>query len=109
MAHSTTFLPDVCPACKSIETVSSIEPATSIHYARLECLRCGRFIKWLAHPPEHQQFIDTLLATGQIKGWEAFFLRNIRTRRHLSAKQSEKLVQIANRYQLENSIAVFVD
>ncbi len=94
---------DYCPSCGSYNLVELLEPETSIHYGRVTCGDCQRFIKWLPKPPPHQQLIDAALASGRITGWEHLFLRNIRNRKKLTPKQKEKFDQIITRHQIKTN------
>ncbi|PMB27799.1 hypothetical protein [Fischerella thermalis] len=92
---------EACPRCGSLNLIQSTN-LPGIHWGEVRCSDCGRHLKWLPSPKieeAHQKrilLIDSLLPVT--KGWENFYLKNIRDIRKLSPKQQEKLDQIANRH-----------
>jgi hypothetical protein len=44
------IIPDVCRYCSSPDLEVHLEPPGSTHHARLVCLSCDRFLRWLAKP-----------------------------------------------------------
>jgi hypothetical protein len=44
------IIPDCCRYCTSHDLEVRLEPEGSTHHARLICLNCDRFLKWLPRP-----------------------------------------------------------
>jgi hypothetical protein len=41
---------EICKHCaRAVE--ATVTPGAGPHYARLDCSICGRFLRWLPHPP----------------------------------------------------------
>lgn len=101
MKNSNTLFQDFCKYCGSFQLMECIEPRASIYHGRLICNDCKSFVKWI---PKHQKLIDIILASGRVNGWENMFLRNIRTRKHLSPAQSRKFEQIMSKHQIKSPV-----
>jgi len=94
-----------CPQCQSNNLVRITGDAErTIHYGRLSCSDCGRWICWLRDPSttittlQRQQAIDTLLQyRHQLTDWEFKFVRSIYKSRYLTPKQRDKLNAIGLR------------
>jgi hypothetical protein len=71
-----SILPNICRHCNSTNTIECILPS-GVHYAKLECHDCGRFIKWLPKPVVHEVCITKLLSSANLETWERQFLKII--------------------------------
>ena len=56
--HENATAPDTpprpCPRCGVID-LPALAPGTAIHYARLTCAHCGRFLQWLSRYTEDER------------------------------------------------------
>jgi len=56
--HENATAPDTpprpCPRCGVID-LPALGPGTAIHYARLTCAHCGRFLQWLSRYTEDER------------------------------------------------------
>lgn len=79
MANFTSLI-DYCPSCGSYKVLESLEPETSIHYGRVTCSECGRFIRWMPKPKVPDISIAKLLHGTGLEPWERKFLKTIACR-----------------------------
>lgn len=91
-----------CPACNSVFLkIICGQDEPSSHWGRLECVNCGRWIKWLPKPKPQQvnrsKFIGGLLRSEKLTAWERTFLGSIRERRCLTAKQQKSFQDICRK------------
>lgn len=72
------FSINYCQSCQSRNFVESLEPETSIHYGRVTCGDCQRFIKWLPKPKVAEISIIRLLQSAKhLNSWEVKFLKTV--------------------------------
>lgn len=41
---------DVCPKCGRADTIGFVETPEFIHYGKMVCLRCKKYLRWVAYP-----------------------------------------------------------
>ncbi|WP_169158258.1 hypothetical protein [Brasilonema bromeliae] len=69
---------DYCPSCGGYNFIESLEPETSLHYGRLTCNECGRFVKWLRKPRKTPDIsVARLLNSTGLEPWEKKFLKAV--------------------------------
>lgn len=58
---------ELCNHCGLVAQPTQ-SPGTGPHYARLDCGNCGRFLRWLPHPPTPKQlaYLQVLGHTGPL-------------------------------------------
>jgi hypothetical protein len=75
-------------------------PEGSLHYARLSCAICGRFLRWLPRPEtiERQRVsafrLARLAMCSLLSDWERSFVRDVSRLRKLSPKQQAVIDQL---------------
>ena len=77
MSNSTPLFNDFCPSCGSLNTIEALEPPNSVHFGRLNCNDCKRFIRWLPKPKIFQVCITKLLQNSTLQPWERQFLKTV--------------------------------
>ncbi|NJM23574.1 MAG: hypothetical protein HC907_35615 [Richelia sp. SM1_7_0] len=86
MANFTSLI-DYCPSCGSYKVLESLEPETSIHYGRVTCSECGRFIRWMPKPKVPDISIAKLLHGTGLEPWERKFLKTIACRHSYESRK----------------------
>jgi single-strand DNA-binding protein len=57
------FMPECCKSCGSIDLKETVMPDGYVHYARIDCRDCGKFVKW-GKKPEKQDMQEKNKYTG---------------------------------------------
>ena len=95
-----------CPNCHG--ALRELILHSGLHYSRVECAECGRFIRWGRSPSslakqqilEHK--INWLAARTSLTEWEASFITSVTqqldNKRNLSPKQTEWLERLYQKY-----------
>ncbi len=95
-----------CPTCNGI--LRELILHSGLHYSRIECAECERFIRWGRSPSslakqqilEHK--INLLAARTSLTEWEASFIASVslqlEQKKNLSPKQTEWLERIYKKY-----------
>ncbi|WP_414589114.1 hypothetical protein [Scytonema sp. PCC 10023] len=68
---------DFCSKCGNLSFDTTVEPERSVHYARINCARCGAFYKWQSKPKSDPVVITKLLQSPNLDDWERKFLKII--------------------------------
>lgn len=96
-----------CNKCGSLEQKTVILPDSHIHYARLECAGCEKWVKWLPSPQTIQKrAIDmaTIRLLAQVEDislpdWDAQLIMScidrLKDDKSLTPNQAEQLSRIA--------------
>lgn len=96
-----------CPHCGSFDVEQT--PAKPPHYARLDCLSCGRWIKWVPNLEKDEILRNRVegINLSDLVGWSRSFIENLQhlskmsrlngTRFKLSDKQLNCLTSIESR------------
>lgn len=88
-----------CPSCSSENLISKLEPLRNIHYGRIQCGDCGRFVKWLPKPKITDISITKLLQDSHLEEWERKFLKLVVYR---TPTKSEDIVIEAIKLRIES-------
>ena len=87
-------------ACDHRHVTVVPEKRDSVHHAKVICVHCRKFMKWLPKPEnvqrqkENAEILTALSKLKDLPSWERQFVRQLSTLRHLSPKQQEKLLHI---------------
>lgn len=91
-----------CPSCGCLEAKAVVTPEF-IHQGKLVCDGCGRFLRWIEKPENHQKRqeqqikIQKLLTLPTLSSWDREFLSSIFNQKKLSLKQLQILERIENK------------
>jgi hypothetical protein len=78
-----------------------------VHYSRVICDRCGRFLDWLPRPSNavRRRMIARRLAllgrSSELNPWEHRFVKDVSEKRKLSPRQEQKVDEIWSAHQQE--------
>lgn len=74
------ILSNSCAYCQSTKLFETLEPNGSVHYGRVTCGDCGRFLKWLPKPKIPEVSVVRLLHSTTLEVWERKFLKAVACR-----------------------------
>lgn len=57
--------PDRCPYCQSVKLATTFCEPPSHHYARTDCVDCGRFLRWEPTPMTDERAANFMLPFGE--------------------------------------------
>ncbi len=66
-------MPECCKSCGSIDLKETIMPEGYVHYARIDCKDCGKFVKW-GKKPEKRDMQEMNKYTGGFGGMNKVIL-----------------------------------
>lgn len=76
----------ICTHCNSQNLLETLEPLDSVHYGRVTCGDCQRFIRWMSKPKIPPTSIVKLLHGIGLEPWERSFLKAVACRNPTSAE-----------------------
>ena len=95
-----------CPTCNG--NLRELILHSGLHYSRIECAECERFIRWgrspssLARQQVLEHKISSLAVRTSLTDWEASFIASVtlqlEQKKNLSPKQTEWLEKIYKKY-----------
>lgn len=91
----------ICPQCGSSK-FKEIVVDSGVHYSKIHCLDCDRFIRWGKNPQtiqrerDRQVLVDRLLSRDDLNDWQRGFLTSIRSQHKLTPKQQQALDKLAS-------------
>lgn len=95
-------MPNDKPVCTCGANHVIEEPIGNRLWSAISCASCSKHLGWFTNPAityeSRKKGIDAALASGKCTSWETMFLKNIREKQYLTAKQVEKYEQIIIRH-----------
>lgn len=85
-SFAMSSLNDCCPFCGNYNLQESLEDSNSVHYGRVICGECDRFIRWLPKPKVPEISVVRLLHCTGLEPWERKFLKTIACRNPTKAE-----------------------
>jgi hypothetical protein len=94
--------------CLHQTLVKVINDPPSVHYGKLICSQCGRFIKWIPNPHTIERVIQQEVLINQMidvyhtrmSSYEIIFLSDIKSNKFLLPKQLLFFEELKKKYQL---------
>jgi len=108
-ALNTAHLADDSTRCSHLNTVSERLPAGHVHFGKVRCLDCGRFIRWEPKPETIARYrlsgfkLARLAMNSQLNAWERNFVQSLLGHHKLSPRQAAIVERMAKQYLVERS------
>lgn len=86
--------------CEHLRTHMIRMPAGHIHYAKVVCSDCDKFVRWEPKPEtlerqkKNAEILSALALCPDLPPWERGFVRYLATQKHFSPKQQKKLLEV---------------
>jgi|SRR5215469_18379577 len=74
------------------------------HYAKLVCIDCKKFLRWMPSPEslkrreENARILTALVKRDGLSEWERQFVRDMSSHENISPKQQALLYQLRDKY-----------